>query len=317
MKSFSWFLLKITVVYSRNSNVTSCRSGVRLHVENRNSPRWRRNHLSLLNSPKALPPSGRALCLQFKSWSIGMFVLVLTDLLVQLQPQEISPPPTANLDRSNDKVYENVTGLVKAVIEMSNRIQPAAPEEYVPMVKVTAEWLMLHWKVRLGPTPFCRCRRWVWLCGRCWQRWMRPFQCCQPARTEKWAHTHMHTHAHRKQACDMIGSTIKRLRSLTSDQTLWIPPGGNGSEAAELRSGRVDSQDEAGSAVRHDKVQTKLGVTFGFELWTSNLCVSNSLQKDYKKQMLMAAHALAVDAKNLLDVIDQARLKAINQTRPL
>lgn len=55
---------------------------------------------------------------------------------VQLQPQEISPPPTANLDRSNDKVYENVTGLVKAVIEMSNRIQPAAPEEYVPMVKV-------------------------------------------------------------------------------------------------------------------------------------------------------------------------------------
>lgn len=56
--------------------------------------------------------------------------------LLQLQPQEISPPPTANLDRSNDKVYENVTGLVKAVIEMSNRIQPAAPEEYVPMVKV-------------------------------------------------------------------------------------------------------------------------------------------------------------------------------------
>lgn len=56
--------------------------------------------------------------------------------LFQLQPQEISPPPTANLDRSNDKVYENVTGLVKAVIEMSNRIQPAAPEEYVPMVKV-------------------------------------------------------------------------------------------------------------------------------------------------------------------------------------
>lgn len=55
---------------------------------------------------------------------------------MQLQPQEISPTPTANLDRSNDKVYENVTGLVKAVIEMSNRIQPAAPEEYVPMVKV-------------------------------------------------------------------------------------------------------------------------------------------------------------------------------------
>lgn len=70
---------------------------------------------------------------------VYMLLFVLTALWlsrVQLQPQEISPTPTANLDRSNDKVYENVTGLVKAVIEMSNRIQPAAPEEYVPMVKV-------------------------------------------------------------------------------------------------------------------------------------------------------------------------------------
>lgn len=57
-------------------------------------------------------------------------------LCFQIKPQEISPPPTANLDRSNDKVYENVTGLVKAVIEMSSKIQPAPPEEYVPMVKV-------------------------------------------------------------------------------------------------------------------------------------------------------------------------------------
>lgn len=62
-------------------------------------------------------------------------------LCFQIQPQEISPPPTANLDRSNDKVYENVTGLVKAVIEMSSKIQPAPPEEYVPMVKVRQQLL--------------------------------------------------------------------------------------------------------------------------------------------------------------------------------
>uniref|UniRef100_A0A8C2XWT4 Focal adhesion kinase 1 n=1 Tax=Capra hircus TaxID=9925 RepID=A0A8C2XWT4_CAPHI len=43
--------------------------------------------------------------------------------------------------------------------------------------------------------------------------------------------------------------------------------------------------------------------------------VMTSLQQ-YKKQMLTAAHALAVDAKNLLDVIDQARLKALGQPRP-
>ena len=43
------------------------------------------------------------------------------------------------------------------------------------------------------------------------------------------------------------------------------------------------------------------------------VCALLSLQQDYKKQMLTAAHALAVDAKNLLDVIDQARLKLIAQ----
>ncbi|MEQ2179344.1 putative serine/threonine protein phosphatase, partial [Goodea atripinnis] len=116
--------------------------------------------------------------------------------------KEISPPPTANLDRSNDKVYENVTGLVKAVIEMSNRIQPAAPEEYVPMIEMAQKLL--------------------------------------------------------------------------------------NSDLAELIS------------------KMKLAQQY----------VMTSLQKDYKKQMLMAAHALAVDAKNLLDVIDQSRLKMISQIRP-
>lgn len=45
-------------------------------------------------------------------------------------------------------------------------------------------------------------------------------------------------------------------------------------------------------------------------------CVMTSLQQEYKKQMLTAAHALAVDAKNLLDVIDQARLRMLGPTRP-
>uniref|UniRef100_A0A8B9VEP5 Protein tyrosine kinase 2 n=1 Tax=Anas zonorhyncha TaxID=75864 RepID=A0A8B9VEP5_9AVES len=123
---------------------------------------------------------------------------------VKLQPQEISPPPTANLDRSNDKVYENVTGLVKAVIEMSSKIQPAPPEEYVPMVKIEMAQKLLN------------------------------------------------------------------------------------SDLAELIN------------------KMKLAQQY----------VMTSLQQEYKKQMLTAAHALAVDAKNLLDVIDQARLKMISQSRP-
>uniref|UniRef100_A0A2K6CLW5 Focal adhesion kinase 1 n=1 Tax=Macaca nemestrina TaxID=9545 RepID=A0A2K6CLW5_MACNE len=125
-------------------------------------------------------------------------------LCCQLQPQEISPPPTANLDRSNDKVYENVTGLVKAVIEMSSKIQPAPPEEYVPMVKIEMAQKLLN---------------------------------------------------------SDLGELINKM---------------------------------------------KLAQQY----------VMTSLQQEYKKQMLTAAHALAVDAKNLLDVIDQARLKMLGQTRP-
>uniref|UniRef100_A0A673VN75 Focal adhesion kinase 1 n=1 Tax=Suricata suricatta TaxID=37032 RepID=A0A673VN75_SURSU len=123
---------------------------------------------------------------------------------VKLQPQEISPPPTANLDRSNDRVYENVTGLVKAVIEMSSKIQPAPPEEYVPMVKIEMAQKLLN---------------------------------------------------------SDLGELITKM---------------------------------------------KLAQQY----------VMTSLQQEYKKQMLTAAHALAVDAKNLLDVIDQARLRALGHARP-
>nr|XP_020660201.1 focal adhesion kinase 1 isoform X6 [Pogona vitticeps] len=147
----------------------------------------------------------------------------------RIQPQEISPPPTANLDRSNDKVYENVTGLVKAVIEMSSKIQPAPPEEYVPMVKVG----------ELFP-PFLK---------------------------------HLHT--------GLLTCPVETRKTIEMAQKLL------NSDLAELIN------------------KMKLAQQY----------VMTSLQQEYKKQMLTAAHALAVDAKNLLDVIDQARLKSIGQSR--
>ncbi|XP_061598367.1 focal adhesion kinase 1-like isoform X2 [Cololabis saira] len=146
---------------------------------------------------------------------------------VKLQPQEISPPPTANLDRSNDKVYENVTGLVKAVIEMSNRIQPAAPEEYVPMVKE-------------------------------------------------------------------VGLALRTLLATVDETIPVLPP----STHREIEMAQKLLNSDLAELIAKMKLAQQYVMT--------------SLQKDYKKQMLMAAHALAVDAKNLLDVIDQSRLKMIN-----
>eukprot|EP00070_Physeter_catodon_P049242 XP_028356136.1 focal adhesion kinase 1 isoform X6 [Physeter catodon] len=149
----------------------------------------------------------------------------------RLQPQEISPPPTANLDRSNDRVYENVTGLVRAVIEMSSKIQPAPPEEYVPMVKE-------------------------------------------------------------------VGLALRTLLA-TVDETIPVLPA---STHREIEMAQKLLNSDLGELINKMKLAQQYVMT--------------SLQQEYKKQMLTAAHALAVDAKNLLDVIDQARLKALGQTRP-
>ncbi|XP_034467478.1 focal adhesion kinase 1-like isoform X16 [Hippoglossus hippoglossus] len=150
---------------------------------------------------------------------------------VKLQPHEISPPPTANLDRSNDKVYENVTGLVKAVIEMSSKIQPAPPEEYVPMVKD-------------------------------------------------------------------VGLALRTLLA-TVDETLPQLPASTHREI------------EMAQKLLNSDLAELIG-----KMKLAQQYVMTSLQQDYKKQMLTAAHALAVDAKNLLDVIDQSRLKMMAQSRP-
>ncbi|XP_026226701.1 focal adhesion kinase 1-like isoform X7 [Anabas testudineus] len=147
----------------------------------------------------------------------------------RLQPQEISPPPTANLDRSNDKVYENVTGLVKAVIEMSSKIQPAPPEEYVPMVKD-------------------------------------------------------------------VGLALRTLLA-TVDETLPQLPASTHREI------------EMAQKLLNSDLAELIG-----KMKLAQQYVMTSLQQDYKKQMLTAAHALAVDAKNLLDVIDQSRLKMMAQS---
>uniref|UniRef100_A0A8C0BKL5 Focal adhesion kinase 1 n=1 Tax=Buteo japonicus TaxID=224669 RepID=A0A8C0BKL5_9AVES len=128
-------------------------------------------------------------------------------------------------------VYENVTGLVKAVIEMSSKIQPAPPEEYVPMVKE-------------------------------------------------------------------VGLALRTLLA-TVDETLPVLPA---STHREIEMAQKLLNSDLAELINKMKLAQQYVMT--------------SLQQEYKKQMLTAAHALAVDAKNLLDVIDQARLKMISQSRP-
>uniref|UniRef100_A0A8C1SUH8 non-specific protein-tyrosine kinase n=1 Tax=Cyprinus carpio TaxID=7962 RepID=A0A8C1SUH8_CYPCA len=86
--------------------------------------------------------------------------------------------------------------------------------------------------------------------------------------------THTHTHTHTQPCQEFFGSCIEMAQKLLN------------SDLAELIS----------------------------KMRLAQQYVLTSLQQDYKKQMLTAAHALAVDAKNLLDVIDQARLKMLTHS---
>uniref|UniRef100_A0A3P9NXQ3 Focal adhesion kinase 1 n=1 Tax=Poecilia reticulata TaxID=8081 RepID=A0A3P9NXQ3_POERE len=125
----------------------------------------------------------------------------------------------------------NVTGLVKAVIEMSSKIQPAPPEEYVPMVKD-------------------------------------------------------------------VGLALRTLLA-TVDETLPQLPASTHREI------------EMAQKLLNSDLAELIG-----KMKLAQQYVMTSLQQDYKKQMLTAAHALAVDAKNLLDVIDQSRLRMMAHSRP-
>lgn len=48
----------------------------------------------------------------------------------------LQPTPTANLDRTDDPVYSDVMGLVKAVLRLKNEVSNHPPERYILVVKV-------------------------------------------------------------------------------------------------------------------------------------------------------------------------------------
>ncbi|XP_075454735.1 protein-tyrosine kinase 2-beta isoform X2 [Ascaphus truei] len=139
--------------------------------------------------------------------------------------QSLQPTPTANLDRTDDHVYQSVMELVKSVLQLKNDIYQLPPEGYVSVVK------------NVGMTL-------------------------------------------RK----LIGSVDEILSSLPTSSRTEI-------EGTQ----KLLSKDLADLISKMRMAQQNAGT---------------SLSEECKKQMLTASHTLAVDAKNLLDAVDQARVKA-------
>ncbi|XP_061843289.1 protein tyrosine kinase 2 beta, b isoform X1 [Nerophis lumbriciformis] len=135
------------------------------------------------------------------------------------------PAPTAELDRSDDKVYHYVMDLVKVVVQLKNDIVNMQADKYITVVKSVGMALR-----------------------------------------------------------DLIGSVDDILPSLHE------------SVRTEIEGTQKLLNNDMSELIRKMHLAQQNAIT--------------SLKDECKKQMLTAAHNLAMDSKNMLDAVDQARVRA-------
>ncbi|XP_051868619.1 protein-tyrosine kinase 2-beta isoform X2 [Pristis pectinata] len=146
-------------------------------------------------------------------------------------PPPIHPAPTANLDRTGDKVYPLVMELVKAVLHLKNQVYQLPTEEYIHLVKT-------------------------------------------------------------------VGINLRNLTSSVDELLPKLPA----SSRMEIEGTQKLLNKDLAELINKMKLAQQNSVT--------------SLSEECKKQMLTAAHTLAVDSKNLLDAVDQARVR-IGEAKPV
>lgn len=139
--------------------------------------------------------------------------------------------PTANLDRTDDQVYSDVMELVRAVLDLKNRLGKLPPEDYVVVVK-------------------------------------------------------------------NVGLTLRKLIGSVDDLLPSLPS----SSRTEIEGTQKLLNKDLAELINKMRLAQQNAVT--------------SLSEECKRQMLTASHTLAVDAKNLLDAVDQAKVLA-NLAHPL
>uniref|UniRef100_A0A667XUJ2 non-specific protein-tyrosine kinase n=1 Tax=Myripristis murdjan TaxID=586833 RepID=A0A667XUJ2_9TELE len=142
----------------------------------------------------------------------------------------IHPRPTAELDRSDDKVYTGVMAMVKEVVRLKNDVNTLPPSEYPNAVKT-------------------------------------------------------------------VGFTLRSLIQSVDE----ILPSLHNSIRTEIEGTERLLNKDLGELINKMRLAQQNSVT--------------SLKEECQRQMLAAAHTLALDSKNLLDAVDQARVRA-NLAKP-
>ncbi|XP_044025503.1 protein tyrosine kinase 2 beta, b isoform X2 [Siniperca chuatsi] len=141
------------------------------------------------------------------------------------------PAPTAELDRSDDKVYHSVMNLVKVVVQLKNDITELQPEKYITLVQ-------------------------------------------------------------------SVGMALRDLIRSVDD----ILPTLHKSVRTEIEGTQKLLNNDMAELISKMRLAQQNAIT--------------SLREECKKQMLTAAHSLAMDSKNMLDAVDQARVRA-NLAKPV
>uniref|UniRef100_A0A4W6BWS0 non-specific protein-tyrosine kinase n=1 Tax=Lates calcarifer TaxID=8187 RepID=A0A4W6BWS0_LATCA len=141
------------------------------------------------------------------------------------------PAPTAELDRSDDKVYTSVMDLVKVVVQLKNDITEMQPDEYITIVK-------------------------------------------------------------------SVGMALRDLIRSVDD----ILPTLHESVRTEIEGTQKLLNNDMAELISKMRLAQQNAIT--------------SLKEECKKQLLAAAHTLAMDSKNMLDAVDQARVRA-NLAKPV
>ncbi|MED6290708.1 hypothetical protein CHARACLAT_016072 [Characodon lateralis] len=159
-----------------------------------------------------------------------------TEAVTEHAPPEKPPrlkaqaAPTAEVDRSDDKVYQYVMDLVKVVVQLKNDITDLQPEQYIIIVK-------------------------------------------------------------------SVGMALRDLIRSVDDVLPSLPE----SVRTEIEGTQKLLNNDMAELISKMRLAQQNVIT--------------SLKEECKKQMLAAAHILAMDSKNMLDAVDQARVRA-NLAKP-
>ncbi|KAK0149170.1 Protein-tyrosine kinase 2-beta [Merluccius polli] len=196
------------------------------------------------------------------------------------------PVPTAALDRSGDQVYSGVMAMVKEVVRLKNDVNTLAASQYPTAVKVEpypvelTQLTCCPTAVKVEPYPVE----------------LTQLTCC-PTAVKAEPYPVEQGYSTKISRGPAVGVALRSLIQSVDE----LLPSLHSSVRTEIEgTERLLNKD--------------LGELIG-KMWLAQQNVVTSLRDDCQRQMLAAAHALAVDSKNLLDAVDQARVRA-NLARP-